>query len=188
MGSRHCSEDWNGFPESTEWWHPEKNIPHPGPQWAGCGLPWPWGGGPSSQAEDESWARVQQPRCGPGHGAQHWQGLAVRHGKLRPAGLSTPACAAAVLTAWVWTAQNWNCPKNVIKSHCQNHTTALHFPIHLCCFFFCATRGVFEQEWNKYLLPYWSQDPRKKTEEGWELPDTPIFWNREMIAVRGAAL
>lgn len=80
------------------------------------------------------WARVQRPCCGPGHGARRWQGLAVRHGKLRPAGLGTPACAAAVLTAWVWTAQNWNCLKNVIKSHCQNHTTA--FPHTPLLFFF----------------------------------------------------
>lgn len=169
MGSRHCSEDWNGFLESTEWWHPEKDIPSPGPQWAGCGLPWPWGGGPSSQAEDESWAGREF--SGPvvaqamGHGADKASQWGMASCDQRASARRPALLPCSLQSAWAWTAQNWNCPKNVIKSHCQNHTTAFpHTP--LLCFFFCATRGVFEQEWNKYLLPYWSQDPRKKTEEG----------------------
>lgn len=143
MGSRHCSEDWNGFPESRVVTSRKK---HSQP-WASVSrlraamtLGWQplfagWGW-------ELGWARVQRPRCGPGHGARQWQGLAVRHGKLRAAGLGTPACAAALLTAWVWTAQNWNCPKNVIKSHCQNHTTAFpHTP--LLFFFLCYQRSLW---------------------------------------------
>lgn len=125
----------------------KKNIPSPGPQRAGCGLPWPRGGGPSSQAEDESWAGREL--SGPvvaqamGHGADKALQWGMASWDQRASACRPALLPCSLQSAWAWTAQNWNCLKNVIKSHCQNHTTALHFPIHLCCFFLWYQRSLW---------------------------------------------